>query len=224
MLAAILLVGGLGGAAFHPPAAALAHRLGGERRGLAMSVYITGGTLGFSLGPLLFAPFAERFGLAVDAAAGDPGSGRRGVLPAPGAAGPAAPVGARRLRGASSLREAARAALRDRRPAHADVARLRHVRPGDADAARVHRSAQAGAAVALYLFGSGVGGFFGGPAADRFGARRVIALVARRVLPVPVRGAVAHRLARSCSCSRSAACSCSRRCRSTSRSASRWRR
>ena len=28
-----------------------------------MSVYITGGTLGFSLGPLLFAPFAQRFGL-----------------------------------------------------------------------------------------------------------------------------------------------------------------
>jgi FSR family fosmidomycin resistance protein-like MFS transporter len=35
---------------------------------------------------------------------------------------------------------------------------------------------QAGAAVALYLFGSGVGGFFGGPAADRFGAKKVIAL------------------------------------------------
>jgi MFS transporter, FSR family, fosmidomycin resistance protein len=34
---------------------------------------------------------------------------------------------------------------------------------------------QAGAAVAVYLFGSGIGGFFGGPAADRFGARRVIA-------------------------------------------------
>src|SRR4029450_11529999 len=28
-----------------------------------MSVYITGVTLGFSLGPLCFAPFAERFGL-----------------------------------------------------------------------------------------------------------------------------------------------------------------
>ena len=62
-LALILVVGGLGAAAFHPPAAALAHRLGGDRRGLAMSVYITGGTLGFSLGPLCFAPFAERFGL-----------------------------------------------------------------------------------------------------------------------------------------------------------------
>jgi FSR family fosmidomycin resistance protein-like MFS transporter len=34
----------------------------------------------------------------------------------------------------------------------------------------------AGTAVAVYLFASGVGGFFGGPAADRFGARRVIAL------------------------------------------------
>ena len=63
MLACILVAGGLGGAAFHPPAAALAHRLGGERRGLAMSVYITGGSLGFSLGPLLFAPFAQRYGI-----------------------------------------------------------------------------------------------------------------------------------------------------------------
>ena len=62
-LAAILIVGGLGAAAFHPPAAALAHRLGGRYPGLAMSVHITGGTLGFSLGPLLFAPFAQRFGL-----------------------------------------------------------------------------------------------------------------------------------------------------------------
>src|SRR6185436_2287509 len=35
---------------------------------------------------------------------------------------------------------------------------------------------EAGASVALYLFGSGVGGFFGGPAADRYGARLVIAL------------------------------------------------
>jgi FSR family fosmidomycin resistance protein-like MFS transporter len=64
MLGAILVLGGLGGAAFHPPAAALAHRLGGDRPGMAMSVYITGGTLGFALGPLMFAPFAERFGLA----------------------------------------------------------------------------------------------------------------------------------------------------------------
>jgi FSR family fosmidomycin resistance protein-like MFS transporter len=35
---------------------------------------------------------------------------------------------------------------------------------------------QAGTAVAIYLFASGLGGFFGGPTADRFGAKRVIAL------------------------------------------------
>src|SRR5258708_14093531 len=34
---------------------------------------------------------------------------------------------------------------------------------------------EAGAIVAAYLFASGAGGFFGGPAADRFGPRRVIA-------------------------------------------------
>src|SRR6185436_9801755 len=54
MLAIILFAGGLGGAAFHPPAAALAHRLGGSSPGLAMSVHITGGTLGFAMGPLIF--------------------------------------------------------------------------------------------------------------------------------------------------------------------------
>ena len=64
MLAVILIAGGLGAAAFHPPAAALAHRLGGDRPGLSMSVYITGGTLGFSIGPLMFAPFAQHFGIA----------------------------------------------------------------------------------------------------------------------------------------------------------------
>ncbi len=62
-LGVILTVGGLGAAAFHPPAAALVHRLAGTRQGYAMSFHITGGSLGFSLGPLVFAPFAERYGL-----------------------------------------------------------------------------------------------------------------------------------------------------------------
>jgi FSR family fosmidomycin resistance protein-like MFS transporter len=35
---------------------------------------------------------------------------------------------------------------------------------------------EAGGAVALYLFASGIGGFLGGPSADRWGAKRVIAL------------------------------------------------
>src|SRR5439155_27301505 len=65
MLAAILILGGLGGAAFHPPAAAMVHRISDARRkAFSMAFHITAGSLGFSLGPLLFAPFVSRNGLA----------------------------------------------------------------------------------------------------------------------------------------------------------------
>ncbi len=62
MLAAILLIGGLGGAAFHPPAAALVHSVSGDRKGLAMSTHISGGSLGFALAPLVFAPTVVALG------------------------------------------------------------------------------------------------------------------------------------------------------------------
>src|SRR5687768_3235405 len=62
-LAAVLVAGGLGGAAFHPPAAALVHRYAGERKGLAMSFHITAGNLGQAMAPLLFAPYVQVFGL-----------------------------------------------------------------------------------------------------------------------------------------------------------------
>jgi FSR family fosmidomycin resistance protein-like MFS transporter len=175
-LAAVLIAGGLGCAAFHPPGAALAHRLGGDRPGLAMSVYITGGSLGFSLGPLLFAPFVGRYGL-----------GWTPLLALPG------------------LAVAALVAPRVPRfdaPAHGDVGGFRALRPYVRPLACLYsivvlrtltslafatfvpvmltrRGASIGAAgaqVAFYLFASGLGGFLGGPAADRWGARRVIVL------------------------------------------------
>ena len=64
-----------------------------SRRGLAMSVYITGGTLGFSLGPLC-SRRSRSVSARVDAAARDSRACGRGVLPATGAADSAAPVGA----------------------------------------------------------------------------------------------------------------------------------
>jgi FSR family fosmidomycin resistance protein-like MFS transporter len=61
-LIALLLVGGMGVASFHPEGAVLA-RQSSERPGLAMSVFVTGGTLGFALGPLIAVTVAGRFGL-----------------------------------------------------------------------------------------------------------------------------------------------------------------
>src|SRR5213593_2280638 len=47
-LVALLMLGGIGVASFHPQAAVLASELG-PRRALAMSFFVSGGTLGFAL-------------------------------------------------------------------------------------------------------------------------------------------------------------------------------
>jgi MFS transporter, FSR family, fosmidomycin resistance protein len=175
MLAAILVIGGLGAAAFHPPAAALAHRLGGDRPGLAMSVYITGGTLGFSFGPLMFAPFAERFGLTWTPLLAIPGLLVVGFFLSRV---PAIPLHASAGGGLRALAPYAKplallymiVVLRTLTAiSFSTFVPVMLTRRGLS-------VTQAGTAVALYLFASGVGGFFGGPAADRFGAKKVIAL------------------------------------------------
>ena len=175
MLAAILVVGGLGAAAFHPPAAALAHRLGGERPGLAMSVYITGGTLGFSLGPLMFAPFAERFTLGWTPLLVVPGLlvvafflTRVPPMPLHASAGGSLRALAPYARPLGLLY--AIVVLRTLTAiSFATFVPVMLTRRGLS-------VSQAGSSVALYLFASGLGGFLGGPSADRWGAKRVIAL------------------------------------------------
>lgn len=52
-LLVLAALAGLGAAAFHPPAAANAARLSGERRGSGMSIFLIGGNMGFAVGPLL---------------------------------------------------------------------------------------------------------------------------------------------------------------------------
>jgi FSR family fosmidomycin resistance protein-like MFS transporter len=52
VLIALLMLGGLGVAAFHPQAASLAGEVS-SRRSMGMALFVTGGTLGFSIGPLL---------------------------------------------------------------------------------------------------------------------------------------------------------------------------
>ena len=175
MAAGILIIGGLGGAAFHPPAAALAYRLGADRPGLAMSVHITGGSLGFSLGPLLFAPFAQRYGLQWTP-----------ILALPGLV--VVLFFLSRLPQVTWT-TAATAGFRALRPYVRPLALLYFIvvlRTMTSIAFATFMPvlltshgmslASAGSAVAVYLFASGIGGFLGGPAADRFGARLVIGL------------------------------------------------
>ncbi|MBI4885997.1 MAG: MFS transporter [Acidobacteria bacterium] len=175
MLGVVLVAGGLGAAAFHPPAAAMVHRLAGVRKGYAMSFHITGGSLGFSLGPLVFAPFAERYGLRWMPLLMLPGLAILAVvlrrvprverLTEPGAAGGFRALAPYRkpltllymivvLRTLGAL-------------SFATFMPVMLTRRGMS-------LAEAGTVSAVYLFVSSVGGFLGGPLADRYGARNVI--------------------------------------------------
>jgi len=173
-LIAILVLGGFGCAMFHPSAAALATRLGGERPGFAMSVYITGGTFGFAFGPLVFAPFADRYGIEWTPVLVVPGLILVALLLRRV---PAFTAHSARAGGLRSLRPYLRplgllyAIVVLRTLAALSFATFMPVML----TRRGLSLSDAGAAIAAYLFASGVGGFFGGPAADRFGSRFVIA-------------------------------------------------
>ena len=177
-LALVLVVGGLGGAAFHPPAAALVHRFAGTQRGLAMSTHITSGTLGQALAPLLFAPFVQQFGLKATPLL---------MIPA------LVVLLLVLLRRIPSFER-----LQDQQEAGGFAALRPYARPLTllylivvlrtltamsfstfVPVLLTRRGlslAQAGTAVSIYLIAVGLGGFLGGPSADRFGPRKVIIL------------------------------------------------
>ncbi|MCC7032296.1 MAG: MFS transporter [Acidobacteria bacterium] len=183
MLGAILVIGGFGGAAFHPPAAALVYRLADHRKGLAMSAHISGGSLGFALAPLVFVPVIARLGLVWSP-----------VIMIPGLL---------------ALSWTLRQVPPMRRPEAHERSSWSSLRPAAVPLALLYftvvlRTAtsygfmtfaptlltrrglsidQASTAVFLYLLTSGIGGFFGGPLADRYGPRRV--MVATLVASVP---------------------------------------
>jgi MFS transporter, FSR family, fosmidomycin resistance protein len=174
MLAALLLVGGLGGAAFHPPAAALVHAVSGNRKGLAMSTHISGGSLGFSVAPLLFAPAV----LAL-------GQSWAWLVAVPGLI--ALVYTLRLIRRVPIPPRHGHESWSSLRP-YAKPLTLLYVivvlRTLTANSLSVFLPvlltrqgmgvSEASAAVSLYLFISTVGGFLGGPLADAYGARRVI--------------------------------------------------
>lgn len=174
MLAVILLIGGLGGAAFHPPAAALVNEVSGHRKGLAMSVHITGGQVGFSLAPILFAPAIAALGLTWSWLVAIPG-----LL--------ALTVTLRMLPPMQRARKGSAGSWSLLKPYTKPLATLYAIvvlRTFTAYSFSTFMAvlltsqgmsvAEASLAVTIYLLSTSVGVFLGGPMADRFGARRVI--------------------------------------------------
>jgi MFS transporter, FSR family, fosmidomycin resistance protein len=63
MLALLLICGGVGIASFHPQGAAMTALASRNRKGLGMSIFVTSGTIGYSLGPILITYTVLWFGL-----------------------------------------------------------------------------------------------------------------------------------------------------------------
>ncbi len=184
LLAAVLVAGGLGVAAFHPPAAALVHRVA-EQKGLAMSVHITSGTLGQAVAPLVFAPFVQQYGLRATPILMIPALAVLGTVLLPRIPRFERLQDRHDASGFGALRPYAKpltllyliVALRTLTAlSYATFVPVMLTRGGMS-------LAQAGTAAAVFLFAVGAGGFLGGPLADRWGARRVIIL--SLVLSVP---------------------------------------
>jgi FSR family fosmidomycin resistance protein-like MFS transporter len=174
MLAAVLLVGGLGGAAFHPPAAALVYAVSGDRKGLAMSTHISGGSLGFALAPVVFAPAIAALGPTW-----------AWLVALPGMV--ALTYTLRLMRRVEIPRKHAKEGWSHLRPYAKPLSLLYIIvvlRTLTANSLSVFLPVlldrqgmsvgEVSLAVSTYLFVSTVGGFLGGPLSDRYGARRVI--------------------------------------------------
>jgi FSR family fosmidomycin resistance protein-like MFS transporter len=188
MLGTILVVGSLGSAAFHPTAAAIVNKVGGTRRGTAMSVHVTGGAVGNAIAPMIFAPFAQAFGLIWTPLL---------AIPAMLVLIPIARVVPEVRFGQSGGRNGFSALEPYATPLALlwTVVVIRTVVAiGFSTFLPVLMTrnglsvSEAGFAVTCYLLAGSIGGLAGGPVADRFGPRLVIAW--SLFLTVPLLGAV----------------------------------
>lgn len=174
-LVALLMLGGIGVAAFHPQSAALSVRIS-ERRAMAMSIFVTGGTLGFALGPLYAVSIVGWFGLERTWIAALPGLLVSGLLLAwfmRVQKRARSPLTRPRLAGllpvwrpltllyfAVVCRSAVSYGFMTFLPLHLH--------------ARGWSVAQGGAVLTAYLVAGALGGFLGGWLAERWGGRRVV--------------------------------------------------
>ena len=177
-LAGVLILGGLGGAAFHPPAAALVHRYAGQYKGLSMAFHITSGNLGQAMAPLLFAPYVQVFGLQATPWLMIPALVLLATVLLPRMPAIERLHEGSEPQGFSALRPYARpltllyciVVLRTLTAlSFSTFVPVMLTRRGMS-------IAEAGTAASIFLVSVGAGGFVGGPLADRYGARRLIIL------------------------------------------------
>jgi len=173
-LGALLVLGGLGGAAFHPPAAAAVYRAAGANKGFAMSVHITGGSVGMAMAPLFFAPTIERLGLHWSPIIALPGLVALWFLLR------RVPVIERQQHGGGEGLAGLRPYAKPLTLLYFSIVLRTLTASGFSVFLPVMLTSQgmsiahASLAGTCYLLISGIGGFSGGPLADRFGPRRVI--------------------------------------------------
>jgi FSR family fosmidomycin resistance protein-like MFS transporter len=174
-LVALLMIGGLGVAAFHPQAASTAGETS-PRRGMAMALFVTGGTLGFSMGPLLAVGLVKVAGLERSWLAAIPGViVSLFLLSVLGKVRPARHEARERPRLAEL-----RPVLRPLVLLYFAVVARSAVSYGFMTflplllTRRGYTVVQAGGVTSLYLACGALGGFLGGWLADRWGGRRVV--------------------------------------------------
>ncbi|MFB3855094.1 MAG: MFS transporter [Vicinamibacterales bacterium] len=185
-LAVMMVAGSLGNAAFHPASASLVHSAGGRRPGLAMSVHVTGGAVGTAIAPFIFAPYAEHLGLGWTPLLAVPALAVLALI------GPFIP----RESEAAGMSNTGPGALR---PYAKPLALLWSVVVVRATVslgfstflpvfltARGMSVSNAGIVTGVYLLAGSIGGLGGGPAADRFGPRGVIAWTLLASVPLQV--------------------------------------
>lgn len=176
VLAVLVMGAGLGVAAFHPQAAALASEASG-RKSLGMAIWVTGGTVGFAIGPMFAVGVVTAFGLGGTWMAVLPGIAASALLF----------LWLGRMEAKPRHREKP-PPLRTLRPVLRPLALLYAATVSRSVVAtgymtflplylheRGYSLAQSGATVSLYLLFAALGGFFGGWLSDRIGGRPVIA-------------------------------------------------